>query len=308
MIKANKRNTVLVHLALFLVSLIYGATFTIAKEVMPFYIHPFGLIVMRVGGATLLLWFAHSFYTKEAISKKDHYRLMLCSVFGVAANMLLFFKGLSITTPINAAVIMVTTPLFVAILAFIFLKEKVTFFKIFGLVLGLGSAFVLVFNPAIKLNSATIFGDIYVMLNAVIYSCYLILAKPLLTKYKAMNVIKWTFLYGFILVLPFGFSDLLKVEWTIIPQKIWLSILFLIVMATFLTYLLNGWALRYVNSSVVGTYIYLQPVLATLIAVTLGKDLLTVEKTVYTLFIFIGVYLVSVPDNLFLKVYRRSKA
>ncbi len=296
-----------VHLSLFLVAIIYGATFTIAKEVMPAFIHPFGLIVIRVSGATLLLWLTHSFYPKEKIAKKDHYRLMICSVFGVAANMLFFFKGLSITTPINAAVIMVTTPLFVAFLAFIFLKEKITFFKIIGLILGLGGAFVLVFRPGMNVNSSTILGDVYVMLNAIIYSFYLILAKPLLTKYKALNVIKWTFLYGLILVIPFGITDLQMINGANIPSNIWLSIVFLIVMATFLTYLLNGWALKYVNSSVVGTYIYLQPVLASLIAIYLGKDMLTVEKTVYTLFIFLGVYLVSFPENIFIYYYNKIK-
>jgi drug/metabolite transporter (DMT)-like permease len=209
--------------------------------------------------------------------------------------MLLFFKGLAITTPINGAILMVCTPLFVAIFAFIFLKEKITSNKIVGLILGLTGAILLLTGPTFSFSSSTIWGDVMVMINAIIYSYYLIIAKPLLHKYSPLTVIKWTFLFGGILVLPFGFSELIEVNWTAIPDHIWFSILFLIAGATYLTYLLNGWALRHANSSLVGTYIYLQPVLASLIAVALGKDQLTLNKILLSLMIFLGVYLVSLP-------------
>lgn len=287
-----------VHAALFLVSAIYGATFTIAKEVMPDYIQPMGLIVIRVAGAAFLFWLTHQFFFREKIrDKKDYWRLFLCSVFGVAANMLLFFKGLALTSPINAAVIMVTTPLFVGIFAFIFLKESVTLKKITGLALGLSGALLLALGPALSFNSGTAWGDLMVMINAIIYSYYLIIVKPLIQKYYPLTVIKWTFLFGSILVIPFGWMELSAVNWTVIPPGIYAAILFLVIGATYLTYLLNGWALRYLNSSVVGAYIYLQPVLATLIAVGLGKDSLSIQKVLFALMIFSGVYMVSFPSR-----------
>ncbi len=288
--------TLKIHLALFLVSLIYAATFTIAKEVMPFYVKPMGLIVIRVWGAITLLWITHALFVKEKISdKKDFVELIKCSVFGVAANMLLFFKGLAITTPINGAILMVTTPLFVALFSFFILKEKATIAKILGLTLGVTGALLLLIGPKLSFTSSTLRGDIYVILNAIIYSYYLIIAKPLLLKYSPITVIKWTFLFGGILVLPFGFSELTEVKWNSIPSSIWFSISFLIFGATFITYLLNAWALRNANSTLVGAYIYLQPVLATIIAMSLGKDSLTIPKIAFSLMIFLGVYLVSIP-------------
>ncbi len=288
-----------VHIALFLVSLIYAATFSIAKEVMPAYIKPMGLIGIRVWGAIVLLWFTHTVFVREKISdKKDYLELLKCAVFGVAANMLLFFKGLSITTPINGAILMVTTPLFVGLFSFFILKEKATLIKIVGLMLGVTGALLLLVGPKLSFSSATLSGDIMVILNAIIYAYYLIIAKPLLHKYNPITVIKWTFLFGGILILPFSIPELKQVNWVVIPSHIWYSITFLIVGATFLTYLLNGWALRHANSSLVGAYIYLQPILASIIAIILGKDELTWQKISFGLLIFLGVYLVSLPSTL----------
>ena len=285
-----------VHLALFIVSLIYAATFSIAKEVMPAFVKPMGLIGVRVWGAIILLWITHAIFVREKIrDKKDYLELMKCAVFGVAANMLLFFKGLSITTPINGAILMVTTPLFVGFFSFFILKEKVSALKIMGLMLGLSGALLLLVGPSLSFSSATLSGDVMVMLNAIIYAYYLIIAKPLLHKYNPITVIKWTFLFGGIMILPFSIPELQEVNWVVIPSKIWASIAFLIMGATFLTYLLNGWALRHANSSLVGAYIYLQPILASIIAIVLGKDELTWQKIVFGFLIFAGVYLVSLP-------------
>ena len=287
-----------VHGSLFLVSLIYAATFSIAKEVMPYYIKPMGLITIRVWGAVSLLWVTHFLFVKESIfGKKDFLMLLKCAVFGVAANMLLFFKGLAITTPINAAILMVTTPLFVAFFSFFLLNEKVTKLKVIGLCFGVFGAILLLLGPSISFNSTTLWGDLMVMTNAIIYAYYLIVAKPLLHKYSPITVIKWTFFFGGLLVIPFGFTELKEVQWQAIPNSIWSAIIFLIIGATFITYVLNAWALRNANVTLVGAYIYLQPVLATIIAVSMGKDSLTLPKVLFSLLIFTGVYLVGLPND-----------
>ena len=287
-----------VHGSLFLVSLIYAATFSIAKEVMPHYIKPMGLITIRVWGAVSLLWVTHFLFLKESIfGKKDFLMLLKCAVFGVAANMLLFFKGLAITTPINAAILMVTTPLFVAFFSFFLLNEKVTKLKVIGLCFGVFGAILLLLGPSLSFNSTTLWGDLMVMTNAIIYAYYLIIAKPLLHKYSPLTVIKWTFFFGGLLVIPFGFTELKEVQWQAIPNSIWSAIIFLIIGATFITYVLNAWALRNANATLVGAYIYLQPVLATIIAVSMGKDSLTLPKVLFSLLIFTGVYLVGLPND-----------
>jgi drug/metabolite transporter (DMT)-like permease len=211
--------------------------------------------------------------------------------------MLLFFKGLAITTPINAAILMVTTPLFVAFFSFFLLNEKVTKLKVIGLCFGVFGAILLLLGPSLSFNSSTLWGDVMVMTNAIIYAYYLIIAKPLLHKYSPLTVIKWTFFFGGLLVIPFGFTELKEVQWQAIPNSIWSAIIFLIIGATYITYVLNAWALRNANATLVGAYIYLQPVLATIIAVSIGKDSLTLPKVLFSLLIFIGVYLVGLPND-----------
>ena len=111
----SKRNWAL--LAATFVSIIYGVTFTIAKDVMPKYVAPFGFITMRVGGSVLLFWLISFFGPKEKIELADFPRIIAAALFGVALNMLTFFKGLSYTSPIMGAVLMVTTPMIVLILS-----------------------------------------------------------------------------------------------------------------------------------------------------------------------------------------------
>ncbi len=283
-----------VHLALFMVSLLYAATFSIAKIAMPKYIQPNAFILMRVGVAAICIFLFHRMYVKGAITdKKDYLPLAVSAVFGVAANMLLFFKGLAITTPINASVLMLFTPIFVIVFAFFMLGEKMGLKKIAGILIAALGALFLVGGTKLSFNQQTIWGDIYVTLNAIIYAFYLVYAKRLMVKYHPLTVTLYAFFIGFFLVLPFGLNQFTEINFSELPAIIWWSIAFVTIGSTFLTYVLNAYALKHASSSLVGTYIYLQPVLAALIAVTFGKDHLTLEKFISMVIVFAGVYLAS---------------
>ena len=283
-----------VHLALFAVSLLYAATFSIAKIAMPAYIKPFGFILMRVSVAAVLIFLFHRVYVKGSIQdKKDLLPLAVSAIFGVAANMLFFFKGLSITTPINASVLMLFTPIFVIVFAWFMLGEKMGLKKISGIVIAAIGALILVGGTKLSFNAATVWGDVYVTLNAIIYAFYLVYAKRLMVKYHPLTVTLYAFFFGFFLVLPFGLNQFLEIDFAHLPSIIWWSIGFVTVGSTFLTYVLNAYALKHASSSLVGTYIYLQPVLAALIAISIGKDQLSLEKFASMVLVFAGVYLAS---------------
>ncbi len=286
--------TLKVHIALFIVTVIYGATFTIAKEVMPVYIKPFAFIMLRIWvAASLLFLFHRTFINGKITDKADYKKLFICSIFGVVANMLLFFKGLSLTVPINASVLMMNTPIFVVVFAAILLKEKLAIQKIIGILIAAIGAIFLMGGTKFSLNSQTALGDLFVSGNAIIYAFYLVYAKPLAQKYHPLTVTLYAFMIGAVLVVPFAWKEFLEINWQDIPAKIWLYILFVTIGSTFITYVLNAYALRHASPSLVGSYIYLQPVLATLIAIFSGKDLLTLEKIIFILIIFSGVFLVS---------------
>lgn len=292
--------TILVHLALFAVALIYGANYTIAKEVMPLYISPSATILMRVLGASVLFWILVGGKRLVLADRKEKIILLLSAIFGVVVNQLLFFEGLARTTPINAALIMTTTPLLVLVVSAISGGEKFTFLKIIGVCLGLLGAAMLISSKTVSdstLPFALAFdfnlGDLLILLNATSYAVYLVIAKPLLKKYSALSISKWLFTLALPFVLPFGFSDLGTTNFEQMPLEIYAGIGYIVLFTTFFAYLLNAWALRSVSSSVVGIYIYLQPVLATFIAVALDKDTLTLTKLLWAMCIFLGVFLVS---------------
>jgi drug/metabolite transporter (DMT)-like permease len=287
-----------VHLALFMVSLIYGATFTIAKQVMPMYVKPFAFILLRVSVAAVCIFIFHSIFVKKRITdRKDFLQLGISALFGVAFNMLLFFKGLSITTPINGSVLMMNTPIFVVVFAALYLKEKITIQKILGILVAAMGAILLMGGSRFNFSNDTVWGDVMVTANAIIYAFYLVYAKSLMQKYHPLTVTMWSFVFGWFVVLPFGAGEFLEIDFAAFTPKIWLFVGFITVGSTFVTYVLNAYALRKASSSLVGTYIYLQPVLATLIAIISGKDLLTFEKCCYILIIFCGVFLVSWRKN-----------
>lgn len=293
-----------VHLALLVVTIIYAMVFVVAKDVMPVYVRPNGLIFLRVSMATTLLWIFHALYVKEKIDWKDIRLFLLCAVFGVATNMLLFFRGLAITTPINGAVIMVTTPILVTLLSLLVLKEKFKVYHWAGIVLGFSGAFLLMGGFSFSFAQSTAWGDFYVFVNAISYSIYLVMAKPLADKYHPITILKWVFLIGNILIIPFCWQDLLQVHWNGLPYSIVLEIIFLGIFATFITYLLNGWAIQKANPALVGFYIYLQPIFTTFIAIMRDKDTLNATKIIATMLIFMGVYFVNLNK---VKTYKKNR-
>jgi len=288
----------LAFLLAFSAAVIYGLSFTIAKEVMPLYVKPYGFILLRVIGATVLFWIVGFFIQKEKIILGDYPRILLASIFGTALNMLTFFKGLSMTTPISAAVIMVTTPIIVLSFSAFFLNEKATKRKLSGIFIGMfGAILLIVYGNEIGVSSNAVFGNILVFINATSYALYLILVKNLTKKYHPLTLAKWLYLFGLLLVIPFGFQEFTQINWVAIPLTGILKISYVVIFTTFLAYLFNLFAIKKLKPTTISIFIYLQPVLATTYALIVGSDVLNEVKILATLLIFIGVYLVSYKPN-----------
>jgi drug/metabolite transporter (DMT)-like permease len=276
------------------VSVIYGITFTIAKDVMPDYIDAYGFILLRVSGAMLLFWISWLFMPKEKIALKDFPRIIAAAFFGVAFNMLTFFKGLSLTSPISASVIMVTTPMIVLVLSAIIMKERMHKRMVTGIILGLvGTAFLILYGRSIGTASNARLGNILVFVNAVSYGFYLITVKKLMDKYNAFSFVKWIYLFGFLMVLPFGWNQFEAVNWAVVPIHVYWKIGFVVVISTFITYLLNLLTMKELKPTTVAVFIYLQPFFATVFAIGLGKDDLSLVKIISAILIFVGVYMVT---------------
>ncbi len=288
----NSKN--IAFLLAFLAALIYGVSFTIAKDVMPLYIKPYGFILLRVFGAALLFWIVGSFIKKEKIAFQDFTRILLASFFGIALNMLAFFKGLSMTSPISASVIMVMAPILVLSFSTFFLNEKATKKKLSGIFIGMAGALLLiVYGGSFEMEDQSLTGNLLVFVNATSYALYLILIKNLTNKYHPLTFAKWLYLFGLIMVIPFGIGELREVDWNNLPLIAFQKIGFIVVFTTFLTYMFNLFAIRKLKPTTLSIFIYLQPVLASTYALFTESDTLSEVKILATLLIFIGVYLVS---------------
>lgn len=276
------------------VALIYGVNFTIAKDVMPTYVKPYAFILIRAIGATVLFWALTFFGPKEKIARKDFPRIIAASLFGVAINQLSFFKGLSYTSPISASVIMVTAPIVVLILSAILLRERLELKKVIGILIGLtGTSILILYGKDIENSPNASLGNFLVFVNASSYAVYLILIKKLITKYHAFTFIKWIYTFGLVFTLPFAIGEFNEISWETIPTNIYYNIGFVVLFTTFLAYLINLMAMKELKPTTLSVFIYLQPLFATIFAVSLGKDEVNSVKLISAVLIFIGVYLVT---------------
>ena len=284
------------HIALLFANIIYALNYGWAKDVMEGgYLEPFAFILIRAIGATLLFWVVSLFFS-ERVENKDKLKLLLCGIFGVAANQLLFFKGLDQTTRINASIIMVASPIIVALFSAVLIKEKPSATRIVGILLGLTGACFIILQGESSNQGASLIGNLLIVLNATSYGLYLVLVKPLMKKYSPITVVKWVFTFGLIIVTPFGLTEIDTIVWEM-PNDILLKVGFVVVFTTFFTYLFNIYGVKRVSPTVVSSYIYLQPILTSIIAAFSGTETITIMMVISSIIIFIGVYLVSKPSK-----------
>ncbi len=282
------------HLFVLTANIIYGANYSIAKGIMPALIAPFGFILIRVSVAALLFFISHRLLIKERVAASDRRRLLLCAVFGVAVNQLLFFKGLSMTSPINSGLMMVTNPIFVMLLSAIFLRELLTARKVTGILAGLSGAVLLIlYKGSQSTATSSMAGDICVLLNSLSYAGYIVMVKPLMGKYQPLTIMQFVFFWGFLMVLPFGWQEFSAVQWSAFGANEFAALAFVVIGTTFFAYLLNTLALRELSAGVVSVYIYLQPLMAAGFAMLLGRDHPAPVHLYASVLIFLGVFLTT---------------
>lgn len=290
---------ILAIIAAFAASFIYGINHTIAKGLMPSVISPYGFILLRVGGAAVIFWAISLLYKKETIQTTDWMRIIACAFFGMVLNMTMFFKGLSLSTPINSSVVITIAPVLLLVLSGVFLKERITIIKALGIALGLAGALALIlFGEKTQPNAPNIpLGNMLFLVNAASYSIYLIIVKPLTAKYSAITLMKFFFLFAVMINIPIGYHEFLRVDWFDLELETIGQLAFVVVGTTVLTYLFNIYALKQLSPSVVGVFMYLQPLIATIYAILTGADTLTTIRVLAATLIFLGVYLTTLKKS-----------
>jgi len=291
----DKRN-IIAHIALLLTNLFFAINLSAAKHLTNLQLaKPFGINVVRVGVSVILFWLL--FLIKPVdnkIEKSDRMRMVWCALTGIAINQLLFLKGLSLTYPIHASLLMLTTPILIVFIAAWILKEKMGVYKITGLLLGIGGAATLVLTKhTATAGNNIIVGDVLILVNAISYTIYFILVKPLMLKYNAVVIIRWIFTIGLIMILPFGWTEFTNIRWINFNSIDMLCMILVVFSGTFLAYLFNAYGIKILGPSSAGAYIYTQPFFATAIAMIFLKEALPLYKITAAVLIFTGVYLAN---------------
>lgn len=289
------------HIIIFIVNIIFALNMPVMKSLLPDFISSSGLTVARISVACVAFWIVSLFVPKEKVDKKDLRLLFVCGMCGLAFNQGAFIIGLNATSSVDASILVTCTPLFVMILAFFVLREPITLKKAGGVFLGATGAILLILSENMDglLQKSSAFGNMMVVASGFIYSIYLVLAKPLTEKYSAITMMKWMFLFSTIVLLPFGYKDLIQAPAFIQPFQtdVILRILYVVFGATFMTYLMIPMALKRIRPTTVSMYNYVQPVIASVVAVMIGQDKMTFGKIFSAMLIFTGVYLVTVSKS-----------
>ncbi len=300
----NKHPTALLaHLALAAVALFYGLNYFVLKPVFATGINSFAVLAIRCTITAAFFWAYHALFVRERVrERRDYLRLLLAAFFGVTINQTFFLWGLSLTSRVNSAVLMILTPVFVFLAAWILREERFSLRTLSGLVLSFVGALGLILSgsdQAFQVGGATISGDLMIMVNAASYGLYLVFVRPLVLKYNTFTIIKWLFLFGSIPNILIGIFPLSQVPMEVFSGEVILRIGFLIVFATIGAYWLNAWAMKRLPSSAVGIYIYAQPVFVTLLSAGLGMGEVTWLSIPFIFLIFAGVWMVSMrkPDQ-----------
>ena len=280
-------------------TLIYALNHTIAKDVMPTYIQGFGFIGIRLIGATIAFWLIGLLMPKQHIDKADRSAFLRAAFFGMAINMLAFFKGLEYSTPINSTVIITTTPIMVFLFSVILLKENIRPKRAIGVLIGfLGALSLVLFSQQAPANAPNIsLGNFLFIANASTYGLYMIYVKPLSEKYNTIHLLKWLFLIGLLMTMPFTLPELLEVDFQLMPHSVWWRIGFVVLGTTFMTYLLMVYAIRHLRATSLSVFTYLQPIIGIVYAVLVGADFMTPIKWIAISLVLVGVYLVTKQEQ-----------
>lgn len=284
------------HLAILATNFIFGLNTPIAKTIVPIWISPYGLTLLRMSVATVIFWIAGLFATKEKINTRDLVTIFFGALFGLVGAQLSFANALLYTSPVNISIIAAMTPVVVMLLAAWILKEPITFKKAAGVLVGASGALLIILHSTGGSSKAgSMLGNLLCIVNVITYAIYLVITRPVSQRYSPISLMKWMFLFSALISLPLGFTDILQApaSQTGTEFHVLLRITYIVIMATGIAYFLVPMALRRIRPTTASMYNNLQPIIASVIAILIGQDIFSWDKPVAALLVFTGVYLVT---------------
>ena len=287
------------HSSMLGANVMWGLMSPVAKFVMVGgAVTPLVVTDLRITGAMVLFWIASFFQKPERVAPKDLLKLLGASLLAIVFNQGCFIFGVGLTSPVDASIITTSMPLLAMVLAAIYLKEPITGKKVLGIAVGATGALLLILgshqvSEAKAAGNHYIWGDLLVLLAQFSYALYFVLFKNFVNKYSLITIMKWMFTYAFICALPFSYNDLLHPEWKSLQNTEIGALVFIVVGSTFISYVLIVIGQKNLRPTVAGMYNYVQPLVASIVAVCWGMDTFNFVKIISVALIFGGVYLVT---------------
>lgn len=289
---AIAQNNLRGHASIFVASIIWGLMSPVGKSVLG-EISPLSLTTFRMVGAAVAFWIASVFVRRENIPPSDMLKLFFAALLGIVFNQGMFIFGLSLTSPIDASIVTTTAPILTMIVAAIYLKEPITNKKVLGIFVGAIGALTLIVSSGTGVGSGNIIGDLLCLMAQLSFSLYLTFFKGFTQKYSVITINKWLFIYASLCYIPFSYRDVAAIHFGELPLLLWTKIGFVVLGGTFLAYILMMTAQRLLRPTVVSMYNYIQPIVATTVAVVLGMDTFGWQKMIAVALVFSGVYIVT---------------
>ncbi len=285
------------HIFILIANILFAVNMPVSKYLLPSHVTPEGLTLLRMLFACIMFWVTSLFMKHEKVPFKDLVLLFICALCGIAINQSLFIGGLNRTSPVDASIIATAGPIYVMLLAALILKEPITGRKIAGVAMGVTGGVLLILSSTHSTSqSSDLQGDLLIVFSNFMYSIYVVLSRPLSQRYSAVTIMKWMFLFSSVVLFPFMYDEVLitpAFNRNVTDWKEMGAILYVLLGATFIPYLLIPMSLKRLRPTTVSMYNYIQPIVASMIAVLIGQDSFTIMKGFSAILVFTGVYMVT---------------
>ena len=297
--KTNSK--VIAHLACFGAYLIFGFNIIICKGLSNSGLMSAQLLFcFRAIGASVLFWTLSLFLKREKVAGKDLFKIFLASIIGLYMTQMFFLEGIRHITPMDCTMLTTLSPIFTMFIAAIAIKEPITLKKAGGVALSFCGVLFLVYNSVHaegNIRQTEPFGIVLILLNGLFWAAYLGIFRSLINRYSVVTFMKWMFLFSALVSVPFGFSEMLSVDYSAIPSLYIWELLYLILFSTFVAYFLIPVGQKQLRPTVVSLYGYVQPLLASVISVCNGMDTVTWQKLVAATAMIGGAVLVNLSRS-----------
>ena len=284
------------HAACFTAYAIFGINIIVCKDLTGGHlISPIAIFTLRSLGAGLMFWILSLFLPYENVEKRDYLKIFAAAFLGYFVTQLTFLVAIPDVTPMHCSIMSSMSPIYTMFIAAIVLKEPLTWKKAGGVLLSLSGILFLIFNNASRseASESSLWGLFLMFLNSLSFSLYLGIFKPVIAKYSVVTFMKWIFLFSTMMSLPLSFREVFSFSWTQIPSAQMWELAYLIVLATFVSYFLIPFGQKRIRPTLVSMYSYIQPIIATVISIIIGMDILTWQKILAAFMVFAGVFIVS---------------